>query len=66
MKTDRVFHLLKKTIEERKAFAKIIACVWMDAEFKGRMLSGPCASLKEMRVEFSEGVVFKVVEDTVD
>ena len=37
---------MKKTIEERKEYAKIIAQAWVDEEFMKRLLDDPATVLK--------------------
>ena len=53
---------MKKTIEERKEYAKIIAQAWVDEEFKKRLIEDPEAVLKENGIEIPEGMTVKVVE----
>ena len=53
---------MKKTIEERKEYAKIIAQAWVDEEFKKRLLDNPATVLKENGIEIPEGMTVKVVE----
>ena len=53
---------MKKTIEERKEYAKIIAQAWVDEEFKARLLADPATVLKENGIEIPEGMTVKVVE----
>ncbi len=45
---------MKKTIEERKDYAKIIAQAWVDEEFKARLLADPATVLKEHGIEDDE------------
>ena len=40
---------MKKTIEERKEYAKIIAQAWKDEEFKAKLLADPTTVLKGKR-----------------
>ncbi len=47
-----------------RAYTKIVAKAWSDAEFKKRLLSDPNAVLKENGIEIPQGVQFKVMEDT--
>jgi sRNA-binding carbon storage regulator CsrA len=53
---------MKKTIEERKEYAKIIAQAWVDEEFKKRLLDDPATVLKENGIEIPEGMTVKIVE----
>jgi hypothetical protein len=53
---------MKKTIEERKEYAKIIAQAWVDEEFKAKLLADPATVLKENGIEIPEGMTVKVVE----
>jgi Nitrile hydratase, alpha chain len=53
---------VKKTIEERKDYAKIIAQAWVDEEFKKRLIDDPATVLKENGIEIPEGMTVKVVE----
>ncbi len=53
---------MKKTIEERKEYAKVIAQAWEDEEFKKRLLDDPGAVLAENGIEIPEGMTVKVVE----
>jgi len=53
---------VKKTIEERKEYAKIIAQAWVDEDFKARLLADPATVLKENGIEIPEGMTVKVVE----
>ena len=53
---------MKKTIEERKEYAKIIAKTWVDEEFKKRLLDDPATVLKENGIEIPDGMSVKVVE----
>ena len=53
---------MKKTIEERKEYAKIIAQAWVDEEFKKRLLDDPATVLAENGIEVPEGWTVSVVE----
>jgi hypothetical protein len=53
---------MKKSLEERKEYAKIIAQAWVDEEFKKRLLDDPATVLKENGIEIPEGMTVKVVE----
>jgi hypothetical protein len=53
---------MKKTIEERKEYAKIIAQAWVDEELKRRLIEDPATILKENGIEIPEGMTVKVVE----
>ncbi len=53
---------VKKTIEERKAYAKIIAKAWVDKEFKKRLLDDPATVLKENGIELPQGLTVRFVE----
>ena len=53
---------MKKTIEERQEYAKIIAQAWVDEEFKKRLLQDPATVLKENGIEVPEGWTVKVIE----
>ena len=53
---------MKKTIEERKKYAKIFAQAWVDEEFKKRLLEDPATVLKENGIEVPEGVNVKFID----
>ncbi len=53
---------MKKTIEERKEYAKIIAKAWVDEDFKKRLLADPASVLAENGIEIPEGMTVRVVE----
>lgn len=53
---------MKKTIEERKEYAKVIAKAWVDEEFKKRLIDDPAAVLKENGIEMPEGMTVRLVE----
>ncbi len=53
---------MKRTIEERKQSAKIIAQAWVDEEFKAKLLADPATVLAENGIEIPEGMTVKVVE----
>ncbi len=53
---------MKKTLEERKEYAKIIAQAWVDEEFKAKLLADPATVLKENGIEIPEGMTVKVIE----
>lgn len=53
---------MKKTIEERKQYAKIIAQAWVDEEFKQRLLDDPATVLKENGIEIPEGMTVRCVQ----
>ena len=53
---------MKKTIEERKQYAKIITKAWVDEEFKKRLLADSTTVLKENGIEIPEGMTVKFVE----
>ncbi len=53
---------MKKTIEERREYAKIIAQAWVDEEFKKRLLDNPAAVLRQNGIEIPEGMTVKVME----
>ena len=53
---------MKKTIEERKEYAKIIAKAWVDEEFKKRLLADPARVMKESGIEAPEGMTVRFVE----
>ncbi len=53
---------MKKTIEERREYAKIIAQAWVNEEFKKRLLADPATVLAENGIEIPEGMTVKVVE----
>ena len=53
---------MKKTIEERKEYAKVIARAWVDEEFKKRLLAEPATVLAENGIEIPEGMTVKLVE----
>ncbi|MFC1835489.1 NHLP leader peptide family RiPP precursor [Thermodesulfobacteriota bacterium] len=53
---------MKKGIEERKEYAKIIAQARVDEEFKKRLLDDPATVLNENGIEIPEGMTAKVVQ----
>ncbi len=53
---------MKKTIEERKEYAKIIAQAWVDDDFKKRLLADSATVLKENGIEIPEGMTVRFVE----
>ncbi len=53
---------MKKTIEERKQYAKIIAKAWADDAFKKRLIEDPAAVLDENGIEIPEGTTIKFIE----
>jgi hypothetical protein len=53
---------MKKTIEERKEYAKIIAKAWVDEEFKKRLLADAATVLVENGIEIPEGMTVRFVE----
>ncbi len=53
---------MKKTIEERKEYAKIIAQAWVDEEFKKRLIEDPATVLNENGIEIPEGMTVRFVE----
>ena len=53
---------MKKTIEERKDYARVIAKAWADEDFKKRLLDDPAAVLQENNIEMPEGTTVKFVE----
>lgn len=53
---------MKKTIEDSKEYAKVIARAWVDEEFRKKLLAEPATVLAENGVEIPEGVTVKVVE----
>ncbi|MFC1835033.1 NHLP leader peptide family RiPP precursor [Thermodesulfobacteriota bacterium] len=53
---------MKKTIEERKQYAKIIAKAWIDEEFKKRLFDDPATVLKESGIDTPERMTVKFVE----
>ncbi len=53
---------MKKTIEERKEYAKVIAQAWVDEEFKAKLLADPATVLAENGIEIPEGMTVKFVE----
>ena len=55
---------MKKTIEERKEYAKVIAKAWVDEEFKARLIADPATVLKENGIEIPDGMTVKVVEQS--
>ncbi len=52
---------MKKTIEERKEYAKVIAQAWVDEEFKKRLLKDTAAVLAENGIEIPEGMTLRFV-----
>lgn len=44
---------MKKTIEERREYAKIIAQAWVDEEFKKRLFDDSAAVLRQNGIEIS-------------
>lgn len=57
---------MKRTIEERRKYAEVIAKAWVDEEFKARLLADPAATLKQSGIEIPERMTVKVVERTSD
>lgn len=57
---------MKRTLEERKDYAKIIAKARVDEELKERLLDDPATVLKENGIEIPEGMTVKVVEREED
>ncbi len=53
---------MKKTIEERKEYAKVIAQAWTDEEFKKRLIEDPATVLNENGIEIPEGMAVRFVE----
>ena len=53
---------MRKTIEERKEYAKVIAKAWVDDDFKKRLIADPAAVLGEHGIDVPEGMSVKVVE----
>ena len=53
---------MKKTLEERKEYTKIIARAWIDEEFDARLIEDPATVLKEYNIEIPKGFTVKVVE----
>lgn len=53
---------MKKTIEERKEYAKVIARAWVDEEFKKRLLKDTATVLKENGIEIPGGMTVRFVE----
>ncbi len=53
---------MKKSMEERKEYAKIIGKAWVDEEFKKRLLTDPVSVLKENGIEVPQGMTVKFVE----
>ena len=53
---------MKKTLEERKEYAKIIARAWADEEFKQRLLGDPSTVLKENGIDIPAGMTVRFVE----
>ncbi len=53
---------MKKSLEERKEYAKVIAQAWVDDQFKAKLLADPAAVLAENGIEVPEGMTVKVVE----
>ena len=54
---------MKKTIEERKQYAKVIAKAWVDEEFKARLIAEPTTVLNENGIEIPEGMTVRFVEE---
>ena len=57
---------MKKTIEERKEYSKVIAEAWADDTFKKRLLEDSATVLKESGIEIPEGMKVRVVEQKED
>ncbi len=53
---------MKKTIEERKQYAKVIAKAWQDEEFKKRLLADSATVIKETGIEMPKGMTVRFVE----
>jgi hypothetical protein len=53
---------MKKILEERKMYAKVIAKAWRDEEFKKRLLNDPATVLKENGIEIPEEMTVRFVE----
>ncbi len=53
---------MNKNIEERKAYAKVIARAWVDEEFKKRLLDCPATVLAENGIEIPDGMTGRLVE----
>ena len=48
--------------KQQKQWAKIVANVWADDDYKQRFISDPAAVLREEGADVPEGVTFKVLE----
>ena len=53
---------MKRTIEERKQYSKIIAKAWVDEEFKAKLLADPVTVLAENGLEIPQGMTSRFVE----
>ena len=53
---------VKKTLEERKAYAKVIVRAWVDEDFKQRLVDEPASVLKENGIDIPEGIAVRFVE----
>ncbi len=50
--------------EQQQAISKIIAKAWADEAYTQRLINNPAALLKDEGVSVSDGITFKVVENT--
>jgi len=50
--------------EFQKAYGKVVAKAWADANFKAKLLADPKTVLKENGVEIPDDVEFRIVENT--
>ncbi|OGV59777.1 MAG: hypothetical protein A2283_10990 [Lentisphaerae bacterium RIFOXYA12_FULL_48_11] len=50
--------------EFQKAYGKLVAKAWSDAEFKAKLLADPMKVFKENSMEVPEGIEVRIVENT--
>jgi len=50
--------------ERKKAWAKVVARAWADADFKEKLVKDPLSVLKQEGLAFPEGAKVKVIEAT--
>jgi len=52
--------------EFQKAYGKLVAKAWSDAEFKAKLLADPMKVFKENSMEVPAGIEVRIVENTAD
>ena len=50
--------------EFQKAYGKLVAKAWSDAEFKAKLLADPVKVFKENSIEVPAGIDVRIVENT--